>query len=380
MNLRVPFQRPLMPPMEEVSRYFDKSIGEGFFSNGGPCATMLEERLAERLGVAHVVLVNNATSGLMVAADAVFGRGARPMSSGEPRGIVLVPSFTFAATVTSLLSMGFLPCLIDIDLETLQVDPDSLAEGLDRWGSNVCGALLTSTFGIAAPEGISNAWERLCSDAGIPTLFDSAAGFGSVDDSGRILGSSGRTEVFSFHATKPFAVGEGGCVVTNDAHVAAEMRRLINFGFGPDRVVHGTPGINGKMPEILCAIGLAVLDSFDTVIARRQDNARAMTSQLTTSLGIPPGLLRSAVQFVPALVDPTKRDRLVDTAEKRGVGLRTYFDPPIHRMPGFAQLQHLALPATETASLMSVSLPMSNAISASDIAYVASVVNECLCA
>ena len=168
--------------------------------------------------------------------------------------------------------------------------------------------------------------------------------------------------------------------MTNDAHVAAEMRRLINFGFGADRVVHGTPGINGKMPEILCAIGLAVLDSFDTVIARRQDNARAMTSQLTSSLGIPPGLLSSAVQFVPALVDPAKRDRLVDTAEKRGVGLRTYFDPPIHRMPGFAQLQHLALPATETASLMSVSLPMSNTISASDIAHVASVVNECLCA
>lgn len=378
MNYRVPFQRPAMPNMEEVSRYFDKSIGERFFSNGGPCAVMLEERLAQRLGVEHVVLVNNATSGLMVAADAVFGKRSRSMSAGSSRGVVMVPSFTFAATVTALLSMGFQPCLVDIDFDTMQVDPQSLAEGLDRWSSQVCGVMLTSTFGIAAPRQVTDALESLCAAVGVPVVVDSAAGFGSVDESGRALGSSGRTEVFSFHATKPFAIGEGGCVVTNDAEVASEMRRLINFGFGSDRVVRGTPGINGKLPEILCAFGLAVLDEFDTVLDQRRKRAVAMSALLEDGIRLPPGLCNSAVQFVPALVDPSKRDALVSACDARGVQLRTYFDPPIHQMPAFTSLERVSLRASEAASRATVSLPMSNDLSEADITYVATVVNESL--
>jgi dTDP-4-amino-4,6-dideoxygalactose transaminase len=357
MIVTIPFQQPEMPSIEHVSRYFDKSVGERFFSNGGPCAQLLEERVAEYLGVKHVVLCNNATTALLISVRAVFGGGRAPRGT---RRVVVVPSFTFAATIASLLWAGYEPHFVDIDPVNLHADPSSVRAAFDALGDRLAGALLCSTFGVAPALTVQEAWKRACDDASVPLVVDSAAGFGSIDECGVPLGHQGAAEIFSFHATKPFAIGEGGAVVTDDDEVIERLRPLINFGFDANRVVSGEPGINGKLPEILCAFGLAVLDNFDTVVSRRRRLARRMADRMVEVARSQPGLAESAVQFVPVLVDPARRSAVCDSLAKRGIQVRTYFDPPLHRMPAFAGVARQQLDGTELASASVLSLPMWN--------------------
>ncbi len=370
MTYRVPFQRPAMPEFEDIGRYFNKSVGERYFSNGGPCAVWLEERVRQFLDVRHVVLLNNATTALLVASRIAFG--------GRPQRKVLVPSFTFAATATALIFNDFEPVFVDVDGQDLQTAAASLSCALERWSGQLCGALLCSTFGMAPSTATSRLWNQQCQSAGIPLLVDSAAGFGSIDSLGRPLGSQGVAEIFSFHATKPFAIGEGGCIATNDDDLAERARRMINFGFNSDRVVSGEPGINGKLPEILCATGLAVLDQFDEILQRRRQTAELMTQNFPEAVSVPPGLLTSAIQFVPVLVDPDLRPGVMAALDAAGIQARTYFDPPLHLMPAFSGFEHVDLSSTELVARSSLSLPMSNDLTTNDALFVAETLHAAL--
>lgn len=114
----------------------------------------------------------------------------------------------------------------------------------------------------------------------MPLLVDSAAGFGSIDEDGRPLGRQGAAELFSFHATKPLAVGEGGLLTTRDPTIAARITELSNFGFDKNRVVGGEPGINAKLDEWHSATALAALDRLDDVLAARSGHLAAMRESL----------------------------------------------------------------------------------------------------
>ena len=130
--------------------------------------------------------------------------------------------------------------------------------------------MATSTFGTAPPAGTREAWRATCDAAGVPLVVDSAAAFGARDEHRLLVGSDGATHVFSFHVTKPFAVGEGGLLVTGDADVARRAESLVNFGIdGPERT-SAVAGINAKMSELHAAGALAMLDRFEPVLARRR--------------------------------------------------------------------------------------------------------------
>src|SRR5262249_47531941 len=132
--------------------------------------------------------------------------------------------------------------------------------------------LACSTFGMPPQARQRAAWERVTRAAGIPLFVDSAAGFGSVADDARGLGDQGGAEGFSFHATKPFAVGEGGLLTTANDELADRVERLTNFGF-QDGVVDADIGLNAKLSEWSAATALAVLDDFPRILASRRASA-----------------------------------------------------------------------------------------------------------
>ncbi len=368
MSPRIPFQRPEMPHDESILRYFDKSRGERYFSNGGPCSEMLGNRLEEYLGVSHVVLFNNATSALLLGSRAAFG------SPRAGKNYVITPSFTFAATSAALVWAGFEPYFVDIDPHTLQVSCDRVEEAIALLGDRAAGALLTSTFGVAPAESVSSSWKASCDRAGLALLIDSAAGFGSRFANGVRIGGQGSAEVFSFHSTKPFAIGEGGAVATNDPELADQLKTLINFGFNERRVVKDIIGLNGKLPEILCAVGLALLDDFDSILQRRQRLVSIMRSRLSAFSEIQVGLEQSAVQFVPITVAPKYRNLLLETLDHKGVQARTYFDPALHQMAGFESYLRGPLPSTNLVSSSVLSLPMWNDIPESTIEEICAII------
>ena len=353
------FQAPQLPPVDAVARYFAAADDIRWYSNRGPCHRLLVERLEEYLTPARCVPVANATLGLMLGLRALVGTG---------RGVrreVLIPSYTFAATINAVLWAGLRPVFVDVEERGWHLDPLALADAISQRSDTVAAVLACSTFGVPPAASQRAAWERVTQAAGIPLLVDSAAGFGSVADDGRVLGHQGDAEVFSFHATKPFAIGEGGLLSTADDELADRLERLSNFGF-EDGVVDADIGLNAKLPEWSAATALAVLDDFPRVLASR----RASAAQIVA--GVEPYGYRiqdcardASWQFVPVLTpSPSTRAAALEAADDAGIELRTYFSVPLHRMPAFAGAPIAgSLRCTEELASRALSLPMSNDLS-----------------
>ena len=299
----------------------------------------------------------NCTLGLMVAARAAFGPPA-----GERR-LVLTPSFTFPATACAVRWAGFTPLFAEVEAASWHLDPVALETALDAFGERVAGVMACSTFGAAPPPETRDGWRSACRAHGTPLVVDSAAGFGAVDRDGRRLGSLGDTEVFSFHATKPFAIGEGGAVFTADPELAARLRRLINFGIGDEPSVAETIGLNAKLSELHAATGLAALDRYDGVLARRRTAAAGMLSELQ-SLGAvgQAGAAGSTWQFLGVQLESGHaRDAALRSARESNVQARTYFCPPLHRQPAFSREPAAdRLAVTDRIAERALSLPLAD--------------------
>ena len=290
--------------------------------------------------------------------------------SPTSRREVLVPSFTFAAVVDAIVWCGLQPVFADVEAETWHLDPEQVELAIETRGEQLAAVLACSTFGTAPPLAVQQRWESACAVAGIPLLVDSASGFGALDESGRLLGRQGDAEVFSFHATKPFAIGEGGAVVTEDADLAVEMRSLLNFGLDEHRTPRRRHGINAKMSEIHAATGLAVLDGYDQTLDRRRMLAERIRVPLERAgFSFQPGAERSTWQFVPTLApSPQARAAVLAVAASSGVEVRTYFDPPLSNSRPFSSSQRMhSLGVTDELSQRILSLPLANDLTDSQV-------------
>jgi dTDP-4-amino-4,6-dideoxygalactose transaminase len=369
---RVPFQRPEIPAQEVVEKYFRAARQAHWFSNEGPCVRLLCERLEDYVGGSvRAIAVASGTLGLMVALRAVA-------SPRDEQREVLVPSFTYVASVSAILWAGFTPVFVDVAPDHWHLDPASLEVALEDRAGRVAAVLACSTFGCAPAQAVTDAWEAACRRAEVPLVVDSAAGFGSRDDAGRRLGRQGAAEVFSFHATKPLAAGEGGAVLTSDSELATLILRSTRFGLDNDRVLADEPGLNAKMSEIHAATALAALDRLDAVVAARAALAEQIRSGLE-ALGFQfqPGCEQSSWQFVPALApSPLLRDAILRAAAASSVQVRTYHEP-LHAMRGLARYATVGdLEVTRDLSARALSLPLANHLDADQIMQIRSVLTS----
>lgn len=362
--VEVRFQAPVLPTLAEIGRYYRMSEQARWYANNGPCARLLEHRLAAAVSPkARCVLVGNCTIGLLVALRAVAG-----VPDGRRR-YVITPSFTFVATVDAVVWAGFEPLFVDVDPSTWQLEPGAVRAALEARGGEVAAVLGCSTFGTMPGAAHRIAVSLAAAAHGVPVLYDSAAAFGATDDVGRPSGSCGELEVYSFHATKPFAIGEGGAVVTTDDALAERVRSLANFGFDENRSVQAA-GINAKLSELHAATGLAVLDGYESILERRRRMA-AEAREVLEPFGwrFQEGAASSTVQFIPALApDAATRDRALALGRDRGVEFRTYFEQPLHRAQPFRGFpSDGTLAVTDDLSRRILSLPMANDLSADDL-------------
>jgi dTDP-4-amino-4,6-dideoxygalactose transaminase len=368
----VRFQRPEPPEPEAIMAYYERSRAAGFYSNGGPCARLLSDRLSAHLGGAHAIPVGNCTVGLMVALRAACGMATRE------RRIVLTPSYTFTATACAIEWAGFEPAFVDIERRGWHIDPAALEAALGRFRGSVAGVLACATFGTAPAAEQRAAWRDLCAAHDVPLLIDSAPGFGARDETGQPLGGLGDTEIFSFHATKPFAIGEGGLIATADGDLAARVSRMVNFGLEPGTRISTDIGMNAKMSELHAAAGLAMLDRIDAVVARRQANAARLRDAIGPDLHLlhQAGAERSTWQIFHVLCPtPAMRDRVVTLAPEHGIEVRTMHDPALHTHPAFADAPRGPLPVTEAAAARALALPMANTLGDDAIARIADLVH-----
>jgi dTDP-4-amino-4,6-dideoxygalactose transaminase len=331
-------------------------------TNSGPLVEELERRIADFLGVGNCVTMVNGTVALEIAIRALG-------LSGE----VIVPSFTFVATAHALHWQGITPVFADIDEDTHTLDPESVRRMITPRTSGIIGVHLWGRGADAA------ALQAIADEFGLQLLFDAAHAFG-VSQGGRMIGSFGRAEVLSFHATKFFNTFEGGAVVTNDDELAEKMRLMRNFGFsGNDNVIH--PGTNGKMAEVCAAMGLVNLDSLDDFVATNRANHEAYREILNSCPALRfieyPGVELNNYQYaVVELLDAdcAIRDRVIGSLVAENVLARRYFWPGVHRMQPYRDLYPhagLLLPNTKVVADRVIVLPTGTAMTPERVREVA---------
>jgi dTDP-4-amino-4,6-dideoxygalactose transaminase len=323
--------RPLLPPLEAVTRRLREVWSAGWLTNVGAQHERLETALRARLGVEELSLFNNGTTALLTAIKAL-----------DLKGEVVTTPFTFPATSHVLAWSGITPVFADIDPVRLTISPEAAAAAITPKTSAI---LAVHVYGVPCDvEGLGETARR----HGLRLVYDAAHAFGTTLD-GAGVGTWGDVSMFSFHATKLFHTAEGGALAMRDHRMRARVERLKNFGIVDQEHVE-LAGINGKMNELQAALGLAVLDCVSDEIAKR----RAIDALYRELLGAVPGItvlpvlqgVASSYQYFAVRIDePTfgcSRDGLQIELQKYNVFTRKYFYPLCSDYPCYADLPSAA--------------------------------------
>lgn len=360
---RLPFARPLLPPLEEVTARLAPSYERGILTNG-PLTRALEARAAEYLGVRHALAIANCTSGLMLA-----------LQSLQPKESVVVPSFTFSASAHAIAWNGRVPRFVECEPDSCQVDVTDVERALASGG--VGGILATHVFGAPCDQ---DQLALLAQQHGVPLVFDAAHAFGATHG-GAPVGSIGDAQVFSLSPTKLVVAGEGGIVTTDRDDVAYAVEIGRDYGNAGDYDTRFA-GLNARMSELHAAMALASLDRVDEHLARR----RALAARYRDGLRAVPGIDvqriddgdESTFKDFTILVDDAAfgldRDALARALDADGIDTRPYFSPPVHHHQAYAELPPVELPVTDRTAARVLSLPMFGALSFDEVDRVVAVV------
>jgi len=358
--------RPNIGNRQRLLERIHDVLDRRWLTNNGPYVQEFEQRVSELVGVKHCIATCNGTVALEIAVRALG-------LSGE----VIVSSMTFIATAHALQWQGTTPVFCDIDPVTLNLDPNCVEETITPRTTGIIGVHL---FGRPCDV---DALQEIVTRRGLRLMCDAAHAFG-CSYKGRMIGSFGDAEVFSFHATKFFNTFEGGAVVTNDDELAAKTRLMKNCGFaGYDNVI--CLGTNGKMSEVSAAMGLTGLESLEEFISINHRNYKQYKRELESTPGVQlmtyDEIERCNYQYIVLEIDEQiigiSRDQLVEILHAENVLARRYFYPGCHHMePYLSCFPHagLVLPETEKLVKRVLSLPTGTAVGTEEITRICQII------
>lgn len=331
----------------------------------GPRVAALEAAFAEYHGAKHGIAVNNGTTALIAALM------AHGIEEGDE---VIVPSFSFFATASCVLSVGAIPVFADIDPKTYCISPEKLAECITE---RTAAVIAVHLFGRPADMDVI---EGICRENGIELIEDAAQAHGASIH-GRHVGTWG-TAAFSFYSTKNMMCGEGGMILTDREDIADRLRMIRNQGMSR-QYLHEVVGYNFRMSDLFAAIALEQLKRLPIWTERRIQNASFFDSVLDERILTPvksEGVRHVYHQYTIRLpFGSESRSIFLKKLEERGVCARVYYPIPIHKQPVFLTRQYLGpdivLRETELASEHVVSLPVHPHLSEDDLHVIADAVN-----
>lgn len=339
--------RPALPKVESLEAGLSQMIGSGMVTKGKNLAEF-EQAIQAHLGVKHAVGVSSCTTGLMLTYQ---GLGL----SGE----VVVPSFTFMATVSAMVWKGLTPVYADVNPGTTNLDP-AAAEA----------AITPRTSAIVAVHNFGNpaeidALEALAKRRGLKLIFDAAHGFGALYQ-GKPVGAQGDAQVFSLSPTKLLITGEGGIVATNDDELAEKIRIGREYG-NSGKYDSAFAGMNARMAEFNALLGTKSLEMLEAAAQSRNQTVAIYAEMLGSLPGIEfqeiqPGN-RSSYKDFSITIDAQRfglnRDELGLALAAENIDTRTYYSPPVHQQTAYAHYYDgRPLPNTDYLSTHSLSLPI----------------------
>jgi dTDP-4-amino-4,6-dideoxygalactose transaminase len=343
-------------------------LRSGWLTSGREC-TALERELESYLGIAHVVAMSSCTAALETAiASLALPKGAK----------VAVPTWTFVSTALAAARHGAVPVLIDVESDTLNLSPESLAAAI---GAGVDAVIVVHFGGVPISKDI----HQLCIAAGVPVIEDAAHALAATDHRGRIGGRDTLGACFSFYATKNLTCGEGGALATEDAGIAEFARSYRLHGLSADTWSRHRsedspaydllrPGIKANLPDLLAALARSQLRRLDEMQARRRTIVTRYRSQLSANerIGVVPSELVAGAAdhlMVVLLPDGVSRQAVAAFMGAKGIGTSVHFRP-LHRFEWFVHNAIVGPSGTGNADRLAsrvLSLPLHPGMSDDDV-------------
>lgn len=357
--MQIPIAKPFVG--EEEKQAVVQVLSSGQLSQG-PKVAEFEKAFAAAHGAKHGVATSNGTTALMAAMM------AHNIGPGDE---VIIPSFSFFATASCVLSTGARPVFADIDPDTFNLSPAAAEAAITPRTKAIMPVHL---YGQPADM---PAFEALCQKHGLVLLEDAAqAHLSRIGD--RCVGTWG-TASFSFYPTKNMTTTEGGMVLTNDDEIARKLRMIRAQGMNT-QYYHEVVGYNFRMTDMAAAIGLVQLGRLPDWTQARISNAQVYNDRLRSvkTPVVAPGYTHVYHQYTVRVPDGVDRDAVAKHLNERGIGVRIYYPLPIHQQPVFQQMdgyQAVVLPETEKATRQVFSLPVYPALTAEERDYVIQEIN-----
>jgi dTDP-4-amino-4,6-dideoxygalactose transaminase len=334
----------------------------------GPKVAQLEAEFARMHGVPHAIAVNNGTTALVAALQAL---------DLQPGDEVVTSPFTFVATLNAILEAGATATFADIRFDDFNVDPESLAAAI---GPKTKVLLPVHLYGQMADMG---AISTLAEQNGLRILEDAAQSHGATYD-GRSAGSYG-LGTFSLYATKNLTTGEGGLITTNDDAIADKLRVMRNQGMRT-RYVYEMAGHNYRLTDLQAALGLPQLARYESIVAARKRNAARLSEGLSDVPGVVvpqelPGRSHVWHQYTIRVTEEARvsRDAFVEALSAEGIGAGVYYPRLLWDYDAYRDHPRVLrrdAPVAEQVAAQVISLPVHNALSDDDLSAIVAAVSK----
>jgi dTDP-4-amino-4,6-dideoxygalactose transaminase len=323
----------------------------------GPKVAEFEDALARACGVGHAVAVSSGTAALHLA---VLALGIGP---GDE---VIVPAYTFPATANVVALAGARPVLVDVDPDTMNALPEGVYEAVTPRTKAV---LAVHLFGRPLD------WEAL--QSAVPpdvALLEDAAGALGARWQGMPCGGLGLLGCLSFHPRKIVTTGEGGAVTSSDDGIADAIRRMRHHGIEPRGEFEiATPGLNYRLSDILCAVGIPQLVRLEELLQARERLAAAYAERLAGLVDLPSADEGDRHGWQAYVVQLDRRDEVLDAlrAAEIQAQIGTY---ALHRLRAYADQG--PFPGADRCFERALALPFHTKLDDADLDHVAGVLDR----
>lgn len=354
----IPISKPYVG--EEEKRAVLEVLDSGMLAQG-PRTVELEKQFAALCGTRHAIATSSGTTGLFVA---LLAHG---IGQGDE---VITTTFTFVATLNSILFSGAKPIPVDIEEDTFNIDPSWVERAVTPRTKAI---LPVHLYGYMCDM---DALQTIADEHGLLIIEDACQAVGAAYK-GRRAGSFG-TGVFSLYATKNIMSAEGGMITTDDDRLAETCRMIRNHGT-KRRYHHDMPGLNFRLSDVHAAIGLAQMRRLDEFTERRRFNAAYFNAGIESVVTprVREGYEHVWHQYTIRADGGRDRDAAVERLNEAGIGTGVFYPVPAHQHPYMRRIVgEVHLPVAERIAREVVSLPVHPHLCQVDLEKIVAEVNK----
>jgi perosamine synthetase len=319
----------------------------------------LEDKICEYTNSAHAHMVTSATAGLHIAA----------MIAGIRPGVKFAASaYTQAATVNGAISLGGVPCFVDISqfpfyghvIDFKKIPSD-------------CGVVFVTSINGRLSKDTTEEIIKLQSQ-GVMVIEDSAQSLGSFHD-GKHVGTLGDMGVFSFGAPKMITTGQGGCIVTDCDDISDQIKAIKNFGRTvADGEIYNTMGLNYKFTDLQAAFGLGQFERLQEIVDHKKQIYEWYRTHLKGHAMFVGTNLHNTAPIYPEILT-LYRDEIIESLKLNNIGYRIAYQP-LTQQPFHSQFEQTDIPNAETIARRGLHLPSQHSLTYADVSHISEIVKR----